>query len=54
MNVDNPHPLLLLLRCPNTTAPSWYRAIEGGWTLVSWDEGTGPASRPRYSSTCAS
>lgn len=55
MNVDNPHPLLLLTH--PTPAPSWYRAIPRA--AGRWSAGTGYPSgrrrcRPRYSSTCAS
>lgn len=48
MNVDNPHPLLLLTHpVPNTGAVVVQGNPEGGWTLVSWDGiPVGPASLP--------
>lgn len=48
MNVDNPHPLLLLTHpVPNTGAVVVQGNPEGGWTLVSWDGiHVGPASLP--------
>lgn len=48
MNVDNPHPLLLLTHpVPNTGAVVVQGNPEGGWTLVSWDGiAVGPASLP--------
>lgn len=48
MNVDNPHPLLLLTHpVPNTGAVVVQGNPEGGWTLVSWDRiPVGPASLP--------
>ncbi|AAK45019.1 phosphoglycerate mutase PE_PGRS11 [Mycobacterium tuberculosis] len=48
MNVDNPHPLLLLTHpVPNTGAVVVQGNPEGGWTLVSWDGIlVGPASLP--------
>lgn len=48
MNVDNPHPLLLLTHpVPNTGAVVVQGNPEGGWTLVSWDGiPGGPASLP--------
>lgn len=48
MNVDNPHPLLLLTHpVPNTGAVVVQGNPEGGWTLVSWDGiPFGPASLP--------
>lgn len=48
MNVDNPHPLLLLTHpVPNTGAVVVQGNPEGGWTLVSWDGiPAGPASLP--------
>lgn len=48
MNVDNPHPLLLLTHpVPNTGAVVVQGNPEGGWTLVSWDAiPVGPASLP--------
>lgn len=48
MNVDNPHPLLLLTHpVPNTGAVVVQGNPERGWTLVSWDGiPVGPASLP--------
>lgn len=48
MNVDNPHPLLLLTHpVPNTGAVVVQGNPESGWTLVSWDGiPVGPASLP--------